>query len=62
MDETACFLYMNMDTTFDFTGKKDIEVIFSGREIYRIKVILSIIGDGYKLPPFIIVKGEECKL
>ena len=52
---------MNIDTTIDFTGFKDIEIISSGRERYRFTVILSKTGDVYKLAPFIFVKGEEGK-
>ena len=61
MDETPCFLDMIMDTTVDFVGKKNIEVITSGKEKCKISIILSVTGEGYKLPPFIIVKGEEGK-
>ena len=32
MDETACFLDMNSDTTIEFTGKKNVEIITSGRD------------------------------
>ena len=61
MDETPCFLDMIMDTTVDFVGKKNIEVITCGKEKYKISIILSVTGDGYKLPPFVIIKGEEGK-
>lgn len=61
MDETARFLNINSDTTIEFTGKKNVEIITSGSEKYRISVILAVTGDGYKLPPFIIIKGEEGK-
>ena len=59
MDETPCYLEMGFDTTIDFKGKKEIEIEIFGREHYRITVILTIAGDGTKLPPLIIVKGEE---
>lgn len=40
MDETPCYLDMNMDTTIDFQGSKNIEIINSGRNNYRISIIL----------------------
>lgn len=61
MDETPCYLDMNYETTIDFRGQKNIEIQTSGRENYRISVLLSITGNGDKLPPLIIVKGEEGK-
>ena len=61
MDETPCYLDMSFGNTIDFIGNKNIEIISSGREKYRISVILSIAGDGTKLPPLIIFKGEEGK-
>ena len=30
MDETACFLDMNSETTIEFTGKKNVEILTSG--------------------------------
>ena len=61
MDETPCSLEMGFETTIDFKGKKNIELISSGRESYRISIILSVVGIGYKLPPLLIIKGEPGK-
>ena len=61
MDETPCCLDMHTETTIDFSGNKHIEIINSGRENYRITIILSICGNGLKLPPFIIIKWEVGK-
>ena len=61
MDETPCCLNMNMETTIDFSGTKHIKIINSGRDNYRITIILSICGNNLKLPPFIIIKGETGK-
>ena len=61
MDETACFLDMNSETTIKFRGKKNVEILTSGREKYRVSVILPVTGDGYKLSPLVIFKGEEEK-
>ena len=61
MDETPFFLEMAYETTIEFTGKKNIEIETSGRDHYRISVILSVAGDGTKLPPLVIIKGEPGK-
>jgi hypothetical protein len=61
MDETPCFIDMYYDTTIDFTGNKHIEIQTLGKEKYRLSVILSISGDGIKLPAFFSIKGEEGK-
>ena len=61
MEETPIFIEMNYSTTIDFIGKKNVEYLTTGREHYRISIILSVTGDGYKLPPFVIIKGEEGK-
>ena len=61
MDETPCNLEMGFNTTIDFIGKKNIEVETFGREQYRITIILSIAGDGTKLPPLVILKGQPGK-
>ena len=61
MDETPCYLEMGFDTTIDFVGNKNIEIETTGRSHYRVTCILSIVGDGTKLPPLIILKGEPGK-
>ena len=61
MDETACFLDMNREMTIEFINKKNVEILTSGREKYRISVILAVTGDGHKLAPLVIIKGEEGK-
>ena len=52
---------MGFNTTLDFKGKKYIDIITMGREHYRISIILAVVSNGFKLPPFIIVKGEPGK-
>ena len=61
MDEKPCFLDIYFDTTIDFVGNRHVEIETMGKEKYRISVILAITGDGYKLPTFVIVNGEEGK-
>lgn len=45
----------------DFLDAKNVETLAGGKEHYRITVILSITGDGYKLAPLMIMKGEKEK-
>ena len=47
MEETQYYLEMNYLFAFDFLGVKHIESLTSGKEHYRIYVIISITGDGY---------------
>ena len=61
MDETPCFLDMYYETTINFIGNKNVDIQTTGKEKYRISIILAITGDGYKLPIFVTVKGEEGK-
>lgn len=51
-------LEMLLETIIDFKEKKNIDIIMSGRENYRIFIILSVVGNGYKLLPLLIIKGE----
>ena len=57
MDETQCFLEMGFNTTLDFRGKKNVQILSSDRDHYRISVLLSIVSNGIKLPLFIIIKS-----
>lgn len=61
MDETQCFLEMGFNTTLDFRGKKNVLILSSGRDYYRISLLLSKVANCIKLPPFIIIKGESGK-
>ena len=61
LDETPCYLSMGFETTIDFKGKSNIEIEITGKENYRITSILAVAGDGAKLPPLIILKGESGK-
>ena len=61
MDETGLFLEMGFNTTIDFRGNKHIDIETKGNDQYRITVMLSAAGDGTKLAPLIIQKGEPGK-
>jgi len=52
---------MGFNCTIDFTGNKQIEIVTSGRDHYKISIILSVAGNGFKLSPLIIVKAEPGK-
>ena len=62
MDETPCYLEMGFDTTLEFTGKKNVDILSSGFYRYRVSVILAVVGNCFKLPPLLILKGEPGKL
>ena len=60
-DETAVY-YENPDTyTIDIKGHKEIIINTDDNVSKKISVLLSIAGDGNKLPPFLIFKGEKEK-
>ena len=61
MDETSIFLEMNFNITIDFRGNKNIEIDTTGKENYKLTVLLSVCGDGTKLEPLVILKGEPGK-
>ena len=52
---------MGFNCTIDFTGNKQIEIVTYGRDHYKISIILSVAGNGFKLSPLIIVKAEPGK-
>ena len=53
MEEPACFLDMNSDTINWIHEEKSVEIINSGREKYKVSVILVLMGDGNKLSPLV---------
>ena len=61
MDETPYYLIMGIDTTLEFTGKKNVDILSSGLNPYRVSVILAVVGNGLKLPSLLILKGEPWK-
>lgn len=58
-DETPIFLNMPSNKTIEKIGKKTITINTQGQEKLRISCLLTISGDGTKLPPFVIFKGEK---
>ena len=58
-DETALY-YENPDTNaIDILGHKEMIIDIDNNEFKRISIILTICGDGTKLEPLIIFKGEN---
>ena len=50
---------MVSDTTVDTVGKKRVSMKTTGHEKCRITVALAAKGDGTKLKPFSVFKGDE---
>ena len=62
MDETPVYLDMISDTTNDYVGAENVSIETTGREKYRLTIILlSICANGWKLPPLVVLKGEIWK-
>ena len=61
MNETGLFLEMGFNTIIDFKGNKNIEIETNEREYLWITIMLSSAGDGTKLAPLVIAKGEPDK-
>ena len=58
VDETPIYMDMTYNKTIEKKGAKNIEIITTGGEKIRISAILSISGDGKKLPPVLIFKAK----
>jgi hypothetical protein len=61
VDETPVYMEMIGPTTITKKGLKSITINTNGSEKQRISAVLSIIGDGNKLPPLLIFKGKKGK-
>ena len=48
-------------TTIDIMGNKEVIIDTKGNEKKRISVLLTIFGDGSKLPAVLIFKGKKGK-
>ena len=46
MDEISFYLEMGFDTTLEYTGKKNVDILSSGLNRYRVSVILAVVGNG----------------
>ena len=61
MDETPIYFEMVTDTTVERIGRKKVNIKTFGGEKMRISIILTILANGEKLPPFIVFKGKTGK-
>ena len=61
VDKTPVYMEMIGPTTIARKGLKSITINTNGSEKQRISAVLSIIGDGIKLPPLLIFKGKKGK-
>lgn len=58
-DETPIWLDPIENRKIDIKDNKDINMITFWKEKERVSVMLTILGNGNRLPPMIIFKGEE---
>lgn len=61
-DETPIYFEMPDTTTIDIMGNKEVIIDTKGNEKKRISVLLTIVGDGSKLPAVLIFKGKKGKI
>jgi hypothetical protein len=54
-DETPVFFHVPADTTVDTKGSKSVLVKTTGHEKLRITVMLSVLADGRKPTPFVVL-------
>ena len=52
---------MDFNITIDFRGNKNIDIDTTGKENYKLTVLLTVCGGGAKLAPLIILKSEPGK-
>ena len=59
MDEVPVYFDMTRGTTYHFRGEKNIHVIKTLGHKKRCTVVLCVLDDGRKLPPFVIYKSSS---
>ena len=59
MDKTPIFFNMPSNKTVELKGKKTVHVVTQNQEKMRVSLLLSVLADGTKLPPYIIFKGNN---
>lgn len=57
-DQTAVYFDMPGSTTVDNVGAKSVRALSTGNEKQRVTVMLTVLADGRKLPPYIILKRK----
>jgi hypothetical protein len=58
-DGTPVFFDMPANTTVDTNGSKSVLVKTTGHEKLRITMMLSVLADGRKLTPFVILRRKN---
>ena len=58
-DETPIFMEMNENKTLNIIDEKDIKIKSFNKEHIRISDLLTILGDGNTLPPFVVFNGKS---
>jgi hypothetical protein len=58
-DETPVYFDMPPNYTVDDTGAKSVAVKTSGHEKVRVTVMLAVLADGSKLPPYVILNRKN---
>jgi len=62
MDETACWLKMQSDTTVCSIGERSVPIKTTGHEKDHYTVILTARANDKKLKPYIVFKGKGTRL
>jgi hypothetical protein len=57
-DQTPVYFEMPLDTTVNKRGEKNITIISGGNEKQRCTMMLCVMVDGRKLPPYIVLKRK----
>lgn len=57
-DETAVYFDMPQSTTIADKGSRSVIIKSTGNEKLRVTVMLAVLADGRKLPPFVILKRK----
>ena len=61
IDETPIYFEMPEQTTIELKGTKNVKISTFGNDKNRVSVILAIAGNGEKLAPMMIFKGQPGK-
>ncbi len=59
MDETPCYFDMCGDTTLDFVGEKNVDIVHTGNDKARLTVVLCCCLDGHWTKTMVILKGLQ---
>lgn len=58
-DQTPVYFEMPVDTTVNKVGDKTVKIRTAGCEKQRCTVMLTVLADGKKLPPYVILKRKN---